>query len=385
MRWRYIEPQTRADMNRRERTAQAIGRWWDAFQVNSGRLRDCFTKGTDFDVPAFMARHLGQVDPELMWEFGRGVIEGGHRLVVTPESSKSLRPMVESLLGQAPDLDGWEFYAYRLPEPHMVLEMVGARLGLELKALRGRAVRGNNNQIDLVYSSPDVDDLEQFFHVAFVATETLVGEEVLDTWIGEISGSVEDSGEWLTMTELAKQVERLQAAICAELPDVPAVAEGGVWTLFKLKPEVQDDYAYQSDLLVGRTPLEEMWKAAHRRVPFSSCRFSGVGETFCYIKLDGSEGLDCEGFADKSEIEDALDELLRPRGLGCQIGGGTGLRYSYVDLALTDVDSAIPAIRARLQEGRLPKRSWLLFFDDIYRDEWIGIWDDTPAPPTESD
>ncbi len=49
-------------------------------------------------------------------------------------------------------------------------------------------------------------------------------------------------------------------------------------------------------------------------------------------------------FADKSEIEDALDAVLRPQKFGCHIGGGTGLRYSYIDLALTDVNRGVDAI-----------------------------------------
>jgi hypothetical protein len=57
------------------------------------------------------------------------------------------------------------------------------------------------------------------------------------------------------------------------------------------------------------------------------------------------------------------DNLQRIHPLGCHIGGGTGLRYSYIDLALTDVKKAIPAIQGRLRQGKVPRRSWILFFD----------------------
>jgi hypothetical protein len=45
------------------------------------------------------------------------------------------------------------------------------------------------------------------------------------------------------------------------------------------------------------------------------------------------------------------------------------------------VDRAIPVIRDVLRAGRVPKRSWLQFFDDDLAEEWIGVWDDSPAPP----
>jgi hypothetical protein len=102
------------------------------------------------------------------------------------------------------------------------------------------------------------------------------------------------------------------------------------------------------------------------------------------VKIDGSEGLDEEHFADKSEIEDALDEVLKPNQLGCQIGGGTGIRYSYIDLALVDLTQGIEAIRKRLQEGNLTKRSWIQFFDSDLAAEWIGVYDDSPPPPMPS-
>ena len=111
--------------------------------------------------------------------------------------------------------------------------------------------------------------------------------------------------------------------------------------------------------------------------------FSRCGETFCYIKIDGSEGLDEEKFADKAQIEDALDEVLRPDRLGCQIGGGSGLRYSYIDLALADLERGIDVVRKRLQKGNVPRRSWIQFFDADLAAEWVGIYDDSPPPPIE--
>jgi hypothetical protein len=66
------------------------------------------------------------------------------------------------------------------------------------------------------------------------------------------------------------------------------------------------------------------------------------------------------------------------------IGGGTGRRYSYVDMAVTDLNAAIPLICETLRAGKLTKRSWLLFQDADLQSEWIGIWDDSPRPPARA-
>lgn len=97
--------------------------------------------------------------------------------------------------------------------------------------------------------------------------------------------------------------------------------------------------------------------------------------------MDGSKGLTPEGFADKAEIEDSLDQALRRENLGAVVGGGTGRRYSYVDLALVDVPRAIPVVRTALQSGKMPKRTWLQFFDSELAREWVGISADSPERP----
>ena len=71
---------------------------------------------------------------------------------------------------------------------------------------------------------------------------------------------------------------------------------------------------------------------------------------------------------------------MRREEVGCYVGGGTGLRYSYLDLALTDVARAVVIMRV-LREGNIPKRTWIQFFDTDLQTEWVGIWDDAPPPP----
>jgi len=80
-------------------------------------------------------------------------------------------------------------------------------------------------------------------------------------------------------------------------------------------------------------------------------------------------------------VEDALDEALVGSQLGAVISGGTGRIYSYIDLALAEVRPAIAVIRDVLRKGNIPVRTWLLFHDGRWRNEWLGVWEDTPAPP----
>jgi hypothetical protein len=220
----------------------------------------------------------------------------------------------------------------------------------------------------------------------------LLGEDVLNHWIGAIEVAPRRTG-WLSklkgrsaqgsgmpLDALKPAVDALIESVRARLPSRPWHSDpeaGG--TIWELHPAQADDYAHQLDMFVGKSVHPPMWQAAHSGRGFSSERFSRFGEVFCFVKLDGTEGLDVEKFADKAEIEDALDEVLK--GIGCHVGGGTGLRYSYIDLALTDLREGVERVRQRLAQGNVPKRSWILFFDEELSGEWIGVYDDTPPPP----
>lgn len=369
--------------------------WWDALQARAQDLEDLFKRQTQWDLLSWMEDTLGAIDPALMWEFGPAVKGKGHRLVITPESRRDLRPLVRHLLRLAPNLDAWEFYAHRLPESlEKATLTVEARCGGPPQLTDVAVSPDAHHRLALTFTGPNSsDDDPDAMREAFVLAEALLGEETLDCWIGEIAvrarpkrspfrllGKGQRESNAVSLAMLRQRVEESIRATLGGLPDMMTDSETAPWTLLELKPRRQDEYPVQADLFVARTPSLELWRAT-RNEGFYDARFARRGETFCYIKLDSSAGLDEERFADKSELEDAIDAILRPDGLGCQIGGGTGLKYSYIELALTDCAKALPAIRRRLAEGNVPKRSWILFHNCERETEWIGIYDDTPVPP----
>jgi hypothetical protein len=334
-----------------------------------------------------MHDHLGAVDPGLMWEYGAAVRQPGHRLVITPEQRKWLRPLVRSLLERAPKISGWEFYPHRVPEDvPMAIQMVEARVGVNITGALVAASVAPGRKIDLSFSFPNQPELDEQSanHAAFVATETLMGEHVLDTWIGGIG--LADRAE----TQRPLPMERAQATVGAlvrsiqeQLPPTKMhdISVGQDWANVELSPEEADDYPGRQDLIVASTQSVEFFRAAHSGMIFTSSCHSRFGELFCYLKIDGID-VPRQKFVDfRSQIEDALNPALEQAQVGCCIGGGSGIRYSYIDLALTDVNQAVPVIRQVLAARRVPLRSWLLFFDDELSREWVGIYATTPEPP----
>ena len=364
---------------------QKIDAWWAEFTARTDILSDVFARRKNWDLPAWMQTHLHAIDEHLMWEFGPAIRGKGHRLVITSEFRRDLRPLVKQILARAPRLDGWEFYAYRLPEDfEMAEQTVMARTGGSISKTLFRARVNDINKIDILFLSRDYASAEdkQAMNDVFVASETLLGEEILDRWIGAIEVAPLDYGsqEPQGVRDMKNCVDDLIESVRSSLPDVPyfRLAENLTWTARQLTPEEAEDYPHQADMFVGVSMIDPMWQNAHQNQSFDSVRFSRHGEIFCYVKIDGLEG---SQFADKGEVINAVDDALTKAEAGCYVGGGTGLRYAYLDLALTDIERGVEIVRRILHHGEICRRSWILFFDTDLQSEWFGIWDDTPAPP----
>jgi hypothetical protein len=314
-------------------------------------------------------------------------------------SESRLRPLIAKLAKRAPELDGWTVHDRLTPLAfEAAVERARVATGLDLCTARARAGFTRGHLLDLVVYSPrfGAADDPRARRATRIACEALLGDRIFDDWIGAVELAQMPRGGPLRVLDgaqpgarsapLAELAPAVNAAIDGLMDGLPADAchtraRSAKWTLFETEPERADDWVAQDDLVMATTMLPEMLKSFLQGAPFFSGRFSRSGECFCYLKLDTGELDPEERLSRRSALEDALDEALVPRGLGCVVGNGLGVRYSYLDLALTDCEAAIERTRAVVRELGCPKRGWLLFCDAELADEWLGVWPDSPAPP----
>jgi hypothetical protein len=317
MRWLYYNASDPEESTAHTSIERNIDDWWYQFACKANDIDDLFSHRSEWDLPAWMERHLQAISADLMWEFGQAVRGDGHRLVITPEAEKHLRPLVQTLLERAPSLTGWEFYAYRLPEDlEMAHQMVTVRAGGDLSGTLATAMIAQHNRIDLCYYSHTTRNThdKQALHNAFVATETLLGEELLDKWVGSISVDhlrrssgiaklLNRGGQairgLIPLERLRPTVSALVASIQDQLPDKPlyvlqpdidAPDSQTTHFLMELEPTPADEYPGHQDLFVAVTANANLWRAMREDALFYSERYSRHGETFCYLKLDGKQG-----------------------------------------------------------------------------------------------
>lgn len=394
MRWILADPKNAEEQQWKQHVTVATERWWRAFQANATSIAACFSKPNSFDIVQFMDDNLHAIDHRLCWEYGparrsHNAQAGGHRLVITPEAEHWLRPMLNFVLSRAPPIPGWEFYSHRLPESvEHAKPTIQGRCGLELRQAGIEARVGRFRKIDLLYTFPqETWSEDKARNVAFVLTETLLGEETLDGWIGtiDVADSREPGHRWLPLDRAGATVSAVAQSLLEQLPAEPAWKvdkEKAEWSGYKMEPDGDaDDFPLREDIIAGSTCRVEMISAVMNGRLFDSRCHSRCQENFCYLKIDANDVASSDRVEHRSLLEDPLDAALHRAGLGGTIGGASGIRYSYVDLSLSNVLQALPIIRDVLSRQLAPTRTWLLFFDSQFAEEWFGVYPQTPPPP----
>jgi len=265
---------------------------------------------------------------------------------------------------------------------------------LDLSRARARCGFARGHLLDIVVYVPGGVGGDRERDAAEDLVRLLLGEELFERWVGTVSATPTVRGGPLTVLNtnseehaalpIASLLEAIQAAVAGlklGLSPQPLAAQSGGedWVLFELTPEPAHDYAAQDDLFFSSTRMPELKKSFLRGEPFFSGRFSSSGELFTYLKYEGSAASGEARIAERAAVEGALTRVLGPEH-GALVGLGLGVRYGYLDLALTDPDCVETCIFPALREAGIGKRAWLLFCDSELDREWIGVHTDTPEP-----
>lgn len=418
MRWLFLEPERRSDVARRERYVRLIDRWWRVFADESKSLIASIDSPEAQLFAERIQERLAQIDSRLCWEIGPGAAGKPHRLVITPETDMELRPLTQTLLERAPELPAWEFYSHRLAEsaemlPHTLEHRVG-RVPRDLKAFVEVA---GPRKLSVRFVSADFSDTEDDepaetdCAAAFVAAETLLGEEFVDQWIAFVGVEPADPSdgstfeilfgrpmpqEGLAPEELREACWKAAQALRDKSPeepffrrtaslvwnDVDVPADGHALAALFAPDEAEEcaEPIEALDLVAARTLDLELWKAFQQPL-FFSASWSRAGETFGRLKLSASApGRELE----LDRLARDLDSALKAESLGCVISVGAGERFGYLDVALVNLPTATRRIQAwgreKFANSCIGVDSWLLFHDAYLSGEWIGLAETSAAP-----
>lgn len=319
----------------------------------------------------------------------------GPLLVMTPRGERGLRPLAAAVVARANEGEGIRFASHRPAESFGQMREVVRRHGYELDNAQARAGFSRGHLLEVVVYGAGFggtkDDAASF--AAERALELLLGERVLDDWIGRVDveplprGGLlkvlqRDGGPSFSLAELPLAVAAAVEGLSGELPDLTKLcASRDGWVLFEAEPEAAADYRAQDDIALAGSALPEMARCFLEGAPFSSLRFVRGGLSIAYLKIDTHGTPFEQRVNERVRLEDELAQQLSTQKLGAVVGNGLGLRYVYIDLALAPGTPALHAVCDVAQRAGVSRRSWIEFCDSDLSNEWLGVWPDSPPPP----
>lgn len=312
--------------------------------------------------------------------------------------------VAELLLAQAPaDLD-CALALGRMAVPlAQALTEVQQSHEVDLEGASLRAGFGRGHLLEVTLGVPGGVSSENEQNAAENLVRAVLGDRVFETWIGAVhvtaaprrsSLRVLDINAPRTTLQLRELFDTVSAAVRGVLAGLPAYASAGEssslaepdvegvasdtpredWTLLEIEPMADTSGVRKDDLVLASTCTPELLRCYLDGSPCASRRFSRA-EQFVFVSYEDDEPTMQARVARRTAIEEALAECIA--GEGAVTGVGFGVKTTYVDLALCNLETGLPRLVSKLRDVRAPARTFVQFFDTELGDEWLSIWPDS--------
>lgn len=167
----------------------AITEFWRWWGEHEREIAEAIPAGRLPGHSDTMTAKVHAIDPGLAWEFGPGS-GSAHQLTVTAGGDPALRRIARRWLRKAPDADAvWSFHDLRQPGPgDFTLEFPGAQLDAQdatFSASRSRTGLDVQLHHPLFAQMPG----EARAQVTYLLLDNVLGEEIVELWIDEITPS----------------------------------------------------------------------------------------------------------------------------------------------------------------------------------------------------
>jgi hypothetical protein len=371
-----------------------------AYEIVRSRARAAWQQLRDGDAEG-ACRSIAAIDARLELAVFDEDGESARRAELSAFES-SAWPLAELVLAQAPSDIGCVLSLGRTACPlPQALADVRATHQLELARATLRAGFGRGHLLEITLGIPGGTGGENEQNAAENLVRAVIGERLFETWVGVVHAApaprmpslrvldVRARHVNLSVDDLFATVSAAVLGVLQGLPPSPRgslAATGAVtgesddasraeWTLLEVEPLAEERAGRKDDLLLASTCTPELLRCYLDGSPCSSRRFSRSGEQFVFVSYADDEPTMVRRVARRSAIESALSDCIA--GGGAVTGVGFGLKTSYVDLALSDLETGLMNLVTRLRQLDLPARTFIQFFDSELEEEWLSIWPDS--------
>lgn len=186
--------------------------FWHWFALNISSVTNMYSNRAFNDLSKAMNRELDRVDEKLAWEIGPGKSKQ-YLLTISSEGNPRLRHIAETMIQFAPELADWEFYSSRparqpagkvyLPERNIEFDTSGWKF---IPSEHPEIGRLNLTVLDERLA---LSNREAALKAVSIYLDELLGEDTVETWIGEFEVGSPDEAKVCEVHDMAEMPDYL--------------------------------------------------------------------------------------------------------------------------------------------------------------------------------
>ncbi|MDR3259195.1 MAG: hypothetical protein LBT51_06210 [Fusobacteriaceae bacterium] len=192
-------------------------------------------------------------------------------------------------------------------------------------------------------------DDEKSLHMFLILLDSLLGENIVEMYIGPIESLKEKKGKMIKMKDLFSYIEKKLADTGREFFHNPADS----YTGYELKP--QEKTSLRSDLYMGTTCFFDLIGAFYNENPAIADSIASYGAKACFIYYNNLNEPPDIAINKRNEIIDKIETFVLGKKdsgneIGIIMGTGLGEDNCYIDILLFDEEKFFENIRTTLKE-----------------------------------
>ncbi|GAA2798424.1 DUF695 domain-containing protein [Kribbella solani] len=187
--------------------ADPIGAFWSWWAgTGATTVADAVTRRQPADANATLNERIARIHPDLEWELGPG-LHAEHVLIVTAAGNPAQRAVARRWLRAAPTSDQvWEYADLRRPGPAVTIQFDGlppVAIDESLVSIDPDSASVHVGVHHPVFGTLPVDAQRR---VTFLILDLVLGEEMVETWVGAIDPLAEAPAGAVPVQELLPAV-----------------------------------------------------------------------------------------------------------------------------------------------------------------------------------
>jgi hypothetical protein len=290
----------------------AFWTWWTA--SGAAEIAAAIARKDPGSTADLLSRHVSRIHPNLDWELGAG-LHARHVLVVTAAGDPGTRAIARRWLRAAPVSDElWEYADMRRPAPDVTIRFEGMPPVQIDAALVSIEPDTREAALHVAVHHPTFRELPEDLQkrVTFLLLDLVLGEELVETWVGAIDTAVEQPADAVPIAELLPAVASFAAAHVAD--------DGGPsWRLMEGTTEAGDRLVATAMVPLRSIQMPHLDTHVAVLVPYLDAREDGLPQDDALSHL--------------RDFEDHLSDRLGDSGrlLAHETAAGSRILHYYVD------------------------------------------------------